>query len=410
MWGAYTFQIINLAVAVLIVPLLLRGLGPGEYTLWLLFSSIMGAMTQVQNGIQGVAVKQIAIAFHRGSRTDLLREIGISRTNYRRFTIIVAGPVLAGSLVYFFYTQNLTRDEYIAWIILVLGYCISYWYAPNNAILLATDRVGLNANINTLTRVVYFFGSVVIIYIWPSLIAPCTALAVASIVGTALNTLYAKRRISSVTMHKNTDVAPTIRGSVRRYTSYTLSAFMLYTGSLIIVAPLFPSQTASYGLALQMSALTATIALVPIQVWLARLVRADHTVARRELKMTLAVCNILYLSGYTALILIVPTLLELIGSSVRLPLTLVMILMGSAFLLELNISVLVNHLTANADYSFTSRYAIVAAVGLAFGTFVAITTGILWLGFLVVPMTLQALHTLPYMVRKITTLKGIAYE
>lgn len=185
---------------------------------------------------------------------------------------------------------------------------------------------------------------------------------------------------------------------------------MLYTGALMIIAPLFPDRTASYGLALQMSALTATMALVPAQVWLARLVRSDHHGARRELRLTLGVCNGLYLAVYGLIVTFAPLLLRLIGADITLPSTWILVLMGSAFLLELNIAVLANHLTASADYSFAVRYAAVAAAGLALGTTVAVFSGLVWLGFLVVPLTLQALYTLPYMIRKITMHKSIVYE
>lgn len=401
MWGAYLFQITNLATAMLIVPLLLLRLGASEYALWLLFTSIMGATTQVQNGLQGVAVKQIAIGFHRGNRADFLGEIDRMRRHYRIFATLIAGPVLLITALYFQMTQPMTFESHVAWALLVLSYAASYWYSPNNAILMATDRVGLNGAINSASRIIFFLCTVAIISLFPSLIAPCVGLSIAVLFGAIGARRHAQKQIDRFHPDCAPFTIPQYRGNVRRYTLYTFSAFMLYTGSLLFVAPLFPEITASYGLALQMSALTVTMAIVPAQAWLARLVRSDRAGARRELQLTAVACNGLYVTGYSAVILLAPPALKFIGADVALPDWPILALMGLAFLLELNIAVMVNHLTANINYTFAVRYALVAGVGLILGTAVAAASGLAWLGFLVVPMTLQATFTLPFMVRKV---------
>lgn len=405
MWGAYLFQLTNLVAAMLIVPVLLLRLGADEYALWLLFASIMGAATQVQNGIQGVAVKQIAIGFHRGDREDFICEIGRAKRHYRIFAGTVLGPVLILTTLYFHVTQNISNENIVAWLILIVSYAISYIYTPNNAILMATDRVGLNGTINTASRVIFFFLTVSIIYFYQSLIAPCVALSVAVVVGAGLNTIYARRQVARFFPDRTSFPIPAYSGNIRKYTAFTFSSFMLYTGSLTIIAPLFPDRTASYGLALQMSALTVTMSMVPAQVWLARLVRSDHHGAQRELRLTLMVCNGLFLLGYGSIVALAPIMLKLIGADITLPGSGVLLLMGTAFLVELNIAVLANHLTANADYSFAVRYAIVAAATLTAGTFIAALSGLVWLGFLVVPTLVQAVYTLPFMVLKVLKLK-----
>jgi len=408
MWGAYLFQLTNLVAAMLIVPVLLLRLGADEYALWLLFASIMGAATQVQNGIQGVAVKQIAIGFHLGDREDFLSEIGRAQRHYRLFAFIILGPVLILTTLYFQLTQNISHENTVAWLILITSYAISYVYTPNNVILMATDRVGLNGTINTISRLIFFLLTVLIIYYYPSLVAPCVALSVAVVSGAGLNTLYARRQVARFFPDRISFPIPAYRGNVRKYTAFTFSSFMLYTGALTIIAPLFPDRTASYGLALQMSALTATMSIVPAQVWLARLVRSNHHGAQRELRLTLVVCNGLFLLGYGSILALAPILLRLIGADITLPGTGVLILMGTAFLVELNIAVLANHLTASADYSFAVRCAIVAAATLTAGTIIAALSGLVWLGFLVVPTLVQAVYTLPFMFRKILKLRDIS--
>jgi len=191
-----------------------------------------------------------------------------------------------------------------------------------------------------------------------------------------------------------------MRGQLGRYGMFTLSSFLLYNGALLIVAPLFPSETASYGLALQTSALLSAMSLIPLQVWLGRLVLADGVHQMLELRRSLVACNLLFAVGYACMILVAPLLLRAIGAEVALPKIGVLALMYGAFAVELNIFVMANHLTAKGDYSFTNWYACISLSGLLAGAWLAWTSDTLWLGFLAVPLTVQVFVTLPYIIRR----------
>jgi hypothetical protein len=398
--SAYLFQGVNIAVALLIVPLLLRYLSAQDYAMWLIFSAICGATVQVQSAILGVSTKEIAHAYHRGAPTDFRAALARSRRAYAVLASVVAGPVLLGAAVYLRSTQQAGAQELVAWAALIGAYALVYLYAPNNAVLLATEGVSVNNSINTATRLVYLMGTLTLLASGLTLLAPCLALAASSVLGVILNTSCARRHLA---LRESLPVAQSsapLRGQLGRYGLFTLSSFLLYNGALLIVAPLFPSETASYGLALQTSALLAAMALIPLQVWLGRLVRADLVGEAMELRRSLTACNTLFATGYAGLIVVAPPLLRFIGAEVALPSVGVLTLMYAAFAVELNIFVLANHLTAKGDYGFTNWYALAAFSGLLGGTCIAWVSGTLWLGFLAVPLAVQVLFSLPYVVRR----------
>ena len=381
------------------VPLLLRYLSAADYTLWLLYSAICGATAQVQTAVMSVSTKDIAFAFHHGTSDDLRNALHRSRRAYAILAAVVAGPVLLTAAGYFRVTQHAAGVELTAWAALAGSYSLVYLFAPNNAILLATERVGEYSNINTITRLLQFGGTIVFLTFGFSILAPCLALAAASLVSISANSICAKRRILAHTPKPIQALNGIVRGSIGRFGLYVFTSFMIYNGAFLIAAPLFPMEAASYGFALQASALLSAIALVPLQLGLSKLIRSSGTGERQELKRTLVVCNALFALGYLSVAWIAPPVLTLIGASIALPTIGILMLMYVAFSIELNISILANHLTAKGNYSFARWYAFIAFTSLAIGTFVAWTSGLLWLGFLVIPATIQASLNLSRIVR-----------
>jgi hypothetical protein len=382
------------------VPLLLRHLNEQEYGMWLIFSAICGATVQLQSAIQGVSIKEIAIAYGKGAFNDFHRSIFRSRNAYNLYAVIVAGPILVFGVIYFPWALNADRWDIASWIVLIGSYSLVYKFAPNNAILLATDAVGSNSNINTCTRIIYISTTLILLNMGFFVLAPCLGMGLSAIFGVTLNTIYARRRVASFVPKLDSKANTGPSGNISRYALYTMSAYMLYSGALVIAAPLFPSQTASYGLALQTSALLSAVALAPLQVRLGRLVRTDEVGARHELRIALVVCNLLFASGYACLMGIAPSVLRFIGASATLPETYILMLMYAAFVVELNISIFANQLTAKGHYSFTRQYAFFAFIALLAGTITAWFSGVLWIGFLLVPFIIQVTLNLPLIIMK----------
>jgi hypothetical protein len=398
---AFVFQFVNICVSLIMVPLLLRHLSAPEYVIWVLCAAFCGITVQLQNAILGVSTKEIASAWYYGHAGDLNAAIARSRQSYKRLAIVVAGPLLLGGACYLAYLHGAGRVAIAAWAVLAGSYALTFLFASNNAILLATDRVGLNSNISTLTRLVYLCCTVLLLALGYSILAPCIALAVSSVCGVTANTYYS--RGTRVRDRESPGVPHLVaRGSVFRFTQYTLGSFMLYNGALLLAAPLFPASIATYGLALQTSSLLLTVALVPLQLRLARLVGAHSRNAERlELRWALWQCNAIFAAGYLCLIFLAPLCLSYLGADVALPSTAALALMYCAFCVELNIAVLANHLTAKGDYSFTSWYAAVSIVGLGIGSLAGLLSGSLWIGFVVVPLALQLAFSLPRMARTV---------
>lgn len=387
MIAAYVFHAANIAASILLVPLLLRHLESSEYALWLLFTVFGGVTLHIQNAIQNASVKEIARSIH--IHDELVQALQRMRSAYAGLTLFVAFPFLGFGLIYL---RLIGFEDYaLEWCIFIMSYAMVYAFAPNFAVLLGTDRVAKCNNINTLTRVLYLFAVAAFLKLGLSILGLCISFALTSLVGILLSS-YATKKDS------NPPWKWSLNPNITRYACFAVVAFALYNGSLLIAATMFSKETiAAYGLGLQVCLLLVTLSLAPLQVWLARLVRAialgDE---KKELLRNLAVINFIYISGALFLLVFGNNLLVFIGSGVPLPDRLNLILL--AFAVELNLAVLINFLMTKGNYRFVQVYVLISLTGLCFGTVIAYITDNIY-SFIAVPLCLQAILCLPWIVR-----------
>ena len=387
MVAAYLFHAVNIAVAILLVPLLLRHLDAAEYALWLIFMAFGGATLHLQNALQSSSVREIARGVHLGDGLDLALQR--MRTAYAGLAAFVAIPLFGIGLSYLSVIGAM--DYRLEWSVFILSYALLYAIAPNFSVLLSTDRVTTCNNINTLTRALYLVGVVVFLNLDLSILGLCIAFAISTL-ATAILSTYATR------YHNNPPWKWSISPNIAPFALFAVSGFTLYNGSLLIAAPHFSREIiATYGLGLQMSTLLYTVSLAPLPVWLARLMRAIASgEERKELLRNVVGINLLFAFGALILLMFGSKLLVLIDSRIPLPGRLDLILF--AFAVEMNIAVLVNFLMAKGNYQFVRVYVPIAVTGIVGGAVAGYITNNIY-SFIVVPVCLQSVLCLPLIAR-----------
>src|SRR5437660_7747916 len=106
MRAAYLNQTINLAVAVLLVPLLVRYLDASEYILWSIFTTFGGITLQLESAIQTVSVREIAREYHSGNVATLQAAIRKAKVAYTTLSGSGLVRLFALGLLYLHYVAS----------------------------------------------------------------------------------------------------------------------------------------------------------------------------------------------------------------------------------------------------------------------------------------------------------------
>lgn len=412
MRSAYFFQALNLLVSILTVPLLLHYLPISDYVLWTLFTTLGSITLQFNNGIQPVLIREIAREYHRRNSASFEIALHRSKREYVKLAGFVAGPLLlfGGLYLHFVAGAKVGIHPDREWLVFVTAYAVNYYFAPSSAVLLGMARVAQQNDILSLTRFLYFAAMFLLLHAGYSIMGICIAFAVSVGIGCALLVRAANHCIAAFTADCSTppDITPSMPLGppikTGQYILYTLSAFALYNGSLLFVVTLFPKAVvASYGLCIQTFTLLSAFAVVPVQVWLNKLVRAitagDQNDAMNELAKTILVCNAIFAAALVPLAFFGNVLLGLLHSKVRFLSATDLTLMWLAFLVELNLLILASFLVSHRSYRFVRVYLSVSWPALALGVGFAWITRNLIISLIVVPMFLQAAVTLPIILR-----------
>jgi hypothetical protein len=412
MRAGYLFQVINLVVSILSVPLLLRYLNVGEYVLWAVFTTFGTVTAQLQNAIQFVSTRQIAYAHVSADPNKLNSAILRTKAAYRRLLLIIVGPFFLTGVAYLNYVAkpHLGINAVPEWCVFVIAYLVTYEFAPNNAILLGSLRVSTNNHILSFTRVLYFACTFLTLKAGLSIAGICLSFLVSQVVGSSLGAYQARKCLTAYraspqgVFAASAEFRSGVQPNIRMYAVYMIASFALYNGSLLIATALFPKgAVASYALGLQSNMMLLALAQVPLQVWLSRFVGAivsrDERKVMHELSVSIVVCNAVFLTAFASLAIFGNVLLGLLRSHVMLPATGRLLLMSVAFLVELNIALLVNFLVNKGNYRFVRVYAVTSGIAILIGLLVASIFDRFMLGLIAVPLVLQVAISLPFTVK-----------
>jgi hypothetical protein len=416
MRAAYLNQAINLLVAMLMVPMLLRYLGVGDYILWAIFTTFGGFTLQIDSSIQILSVREIAKQYHGKDGAGVQRAVRRARKAYLMLASGVLGPFLIAGFLYLAYqaSDKVGNHWGLEWLVFSATYATSYFFGANNSILLALAKVDVFNNVNSFTRAMYLVVSLLMLRVGFGVMGICISLALSVAVGCSLIAIAARKSLRD-TAHASPDWdASSIQsGAVAaadlvRYTVFTFFSFALYKGGVLVAVSLFPkSEVGAYSLTLQAFTMLSALALVPIQIWLASFVKAivadRRTDVIRELARTFLYANSVFVAGTGALILFGNTLLLYIGAHVTLPGRLDLLIVAAAFLVEVNLFVLINLLVIKRRYEFIGIYVACVSVGLLSALCAAWLTHDLIVSLIVVPCVVQTAVCLPLIVKRVCT-------
>jgi hypothetical protein len=172
-----------------------------------------------------------------------------------------------------------------------------------------------------------------------------------------------------------------------------------------VAVSFFPKDVVgSYSLVLQALTILSTFSLVPIQVWLARLVIAinndNQDEVIRELARTFLCVNLLFVTGIVLLLLFGNSLLGYIGSSVLLPGNSDLLIVALAFMVEINLFVLINLLVTKRRYGFIRPYVACVAAGLSLALCgIWLSLGLIT-SLIVLPAIVQIVVCLPLIINR----------
>lgn len=408
--AAYIYQITNLIVGILMVPLLLRYLNVNEYVLWAVFTTLGGVTLQLENAVQIVTVREIAREYYSGMTLAMRAALRKTKRAYNLLSLFVL-TIVAGGGVY--YLDVIAADKLEVtwgkeWVLFVCAYALNYFFGKNNSILLGTKNIAYFNYVNTFTRLLNLVLMYLLLNAGLSIFGLTISFAISVVIGVAFIAYKAQVSIRKYYLSKNRaeNSFKQHDGSSKifLYTMFTLASFILYKSGLLIVTGLFSGNIiGSYALSLQIYTMLSAFALVPIQVWLSRLVRAiassDPKSVIREMVMTVAVVNVIFVAGTVSLIALGDALLFYIESKIALLGKFDLAVMGFAFLIEVNIFVLVNFLVTTRNYDFVKLYLLTSFTGYLLGLIMVWMTMNIVLSLLVIPMLIQLVVCVPMIFR-----------
>lgn len=419
MRAAYLNQAINLLVAMLMVPMLLRYLGVGEYILWAIFTTFGGFTLQIESSIQILSVREIAKQYHSNDAVGVRRAVRRARKAYAMLAGGVIGPFLISGFLYLAYqASNKVGNHWVLeWSLFSAAYAINYFFGANNSILLALAKVDVYNYVNSFTRALNFAGSLLLLRAGLSVLGICISFAVSVAVGCALIAVAARRALhdavaagDGVFASDAADGGAIQAGGVAaadlaRYTAFTFFSFALYKGGVLVAVSMFPkSEVGAYSLTLQALTMLSALALVPIQIWLARFVKAIVAGRRneviRELAHTFLYANLVFIGGTIGLALFGNVLLRSIGARVMLPGAVDLLIVAAAFLVEINLFILVNLLVTKRRFEFVKLYVACVSVGLSLALCTVWLSHDLIFSLVIVPATVQTLVCAPLLIKR----------
>ncbi len=410
--AAYLNQVINVAVAILMVPLLLRYLDVSEFVLWSIFTTFGAITLQFESAIQSVAVREIAREHHSGNAVTLRAAIFKAKRAYTALSACVIAPFLAVGILYLSYvgSTRLEMQGSVEWILFICTYALNYYFGANNSILLGMARITGYSNINSLTRVLNFVCTYLLLKAGLSVLGICLSFASSVLIGCILMSHAARQTLKNHYVSRETQVRldrefnDADSSNIVKHTLYSLLSFAVYKSGLLIATTIFQKDiVASYSLALQAYTILSALALVPLQVWLPKLVNAITLGNRQKMLYELAVsilaADIVFIAGAVLFVLFGNMLLALVGSRVILADNMNLVLLCVAFLVELNIVLLVHFLATIGNYKFVEIYVATSLSGIGLVIFLIWASKISLVALIAVPLGFQALLCLPLIFR-----------
>lgn len=416
---SYLYQAINLLSTLLLLVGLLAYLDPGRYLEWVLFTTIAGAVIQLESSLNVISTRHLSRAIAGGaSISAALKNV---RLAYRKFALAASLGMLFGGGAYLALVDNgRFGDSWpLEWLVFSLAYAVYYLFAYYSCVLVALGRAATFARAAMVARIFNVGLSLLLVARGWGVIGLVASLVSSFCIGAvtyrvlAQNALWAREPLHPASHGQEAERRLAVR-SIYSHAAFIIGSYSLYRIGLLVAAAASSDTAfqASYGLALQLLTMVVTIALVPLNMRVTPLVEAVATKKRSEIAREAATLgvyvNLVYATAATALVIFSGSLDRLLPTrGTTLPSQEVLALLAGAFFIEVNLFVIVNVLLAAQRYRFTFDYYISAACGLVLAA-MAWTIGVdLVVAFLLLPMLAQVFIAFPTLCRRMHLVTGV---
>lgn len=413
---SYLYQLVNLLSSVLMIVLILVYLDTNQYLQWILFTSIMGAFIQLEGSLNVVSVRLISNANESDSHDGFEDSLSFVAKTYHRASLVGIALIytLGGIFLSNANSLNLGENWLSEWSIFCVAYLLYYFVNHRSCQLVALNHIRSFSTIALASRIVNISLSLILVACGYAILGLCLSILMsfgmaafsyrllaisktkermARIGNLPVQYSYTRKTIQNIAMHA----------------IFILFFYSLYRIGLFLDASLTGDnqKQASFGLALQIFFLLLTISSVPLTMRVAPLISAMNggimEVIIKELSILTVAVNLVFAIMATGLICIGPVLLSFIPNiATELPNRFILLLLSIAYLIEINIMIIVNAMLARRQYSFVARY--------VFGFILSIIMALLawqigmniYFSFIVMPICCQLIVTLPLIYRTFT--------
>jgi hypothetical protein len=421
MKASYLYQCVNVAAGVILLAVLLRFFSKDAFLEWSLFTTIGGFTIQLESSLSTVCNRFLVRVHHRAGIRTLSVAIAQCKRWYLAFAVLVFLSLCVGGFFYFSRaaTVGFTGTWVLEWVVFSTSYLVTYLFAYNCCVLIASERISSYAIINVTSRLANVALSCIFISSGLRVLGLCISLLLSAALGAfAMNWAGARAISAEWRRHPNdgegdSGVETLEIDHVGRNIAFIGIAYFLYRAGLLIDAgsSFDANVQASYGLLLQILALVMTLSSVPINMLVAPLQRAvlttDPEHITREMARLAVYANIVFVSALLGLLIFGPALAHGISARAALPPRLDMAILGFGFFLELNILLLVNVSIASRSYRFVALYAVSAAIGLSLAIVLRSQGVDLYMAFGLTPAITQMAIAVPLIGREISRLTGV---
>jgi hypothetical protein len=421
MKASYLYQCVNVVAGVILLALLLRFFSKDAFLEWSLFTTIGGFTIQLESSLSTVCSRFLVRVHHRGGSRALSVSIAQCKRWYLAFAVLVFLGLCVGGFFYFSTAAKagFTGSWMLEWMVFSTSYLVTYLFAYNCCVLIASERITTYAIINVTTRLLNVALSSIFILSGLRVLGLCVSLLLSAAVG-AFAMRWAGSRAIAAEWRRHPEDSAQGTGEekleidhVGRNIAFIGMAYFLYRAGLLIDAgsSFDASVQASYGLLLQILALIMALSSVPINMLVAPLQRAvlaaDPGQIVREMARLAVYANIVFVTALLGLLILGPALSHGISARAALPGALDMAMLGFGFFLELNILLLVNVAIGARSYRFVPLYAVSAAIGVSVAVVLRSQGVDLYLAFGLAPAVTQMVIAVPLIGREVARLTGV---
>jgi len=395
-WG-YAAQVLNIGLGLIMLPVIVRYMSPEEVGLWFVFITLAGLAQLLELGFQPTLSRNVAYVYAGAQR---LSKFGIEENDngplnlglladlvmasqwiYRWIAIAATVVLLVGGTLYIMSLLPKGQNEIAilaGWYSYVVGNVINFYYGYLNSLLQGRGDVTEANKVVIASRSIQVLLSVIMVVAGFGLLG----LGISSLLSTIVSRIIAKRYVFSPHHPEMNMLATDAAGRRRlvkiiwhnasRFGVVMVGVFLIWRANVLIASSyLGLAEAASYGLAIHIFLLLNTIATVPFNLALPKLNSMRSQGQNDRVYQAFSSLLVTTLLIYLALAMIVmfygDSMLNLIGSTTKLPSEFILLGMVVVFFLEINHGTCANFITTGNQIPFV-KAAIVTGVFIVFGS------------------------------------------